>query len=164
MPSVLLQSSIIMPSSAVALAVLSSGMLLLLGLLSGIWKYHAMMTSSRGRAPYYVDVTHRAALMYSFAALVLAVLAHFSVWSNTVNVWAVLLNVMYFLGAIASYAVHGVLQDTDNQFRSPHQLGNMTLPRKLVHVLMGSLIVGEVGGTLLLLVGAARGLAPSFGL
>jgi hypothetical protein len=153
---------IVLPSAAVALAILSSGLLLMLGLLSGIWKYSAMMRSERGRAPYYVDVTHRAALMYSFAALVLAVLAYFSVFSATQNLWAVALNVIYFVGAIASYAVHGVLKDTDNQFRSPHQLGRLTLPRLLIHLLMGSLIVGEVGGTLWLLVGATLGLMPAF--
>ncbi|MEY4516256.1 MAG: hypothetical protein RL180_602 [Pseudomonadota bacterium] len=156
-------SIVIAPSAAVALAVLASGSLLLLGLLSGIWKYSGMMRSERGRAPYYVDVTHRAALMYSFAALVLAVLAYFSVFSPVINVWAVIANVVYFYAAIASYALHGVLKDTDNQFRSPHQLGKLTLPSMLLHGFMGSLIVAEVGGTLVLLAGAAAYLWPFFG-
>jgi hypothetical protein len=145
-------------SVAVVLAILASGLLLLLGLLSGVWKYLAIMQDPRGRAPYYVDITHRAALMYSFAAMVLAVLAYFSAWSALVNTWAVALNLVYFFGAILSYAVHGALRDTDNQFRSPHQLGAWTLPRVLIHGLMWSLIVGEVGGTLVLLWGAAKNL------
>lgn len=147
-------------SVAVALAILASGVLLMLGLLSGVWKYLAIMQDARGRAPYYVDITHRAALMYSFAALVLAVLAYLSAWSALVNTWAVALNLVYFFGAILSYAVHGALRDTDNQFRSPHQLGAWTLPRLLIHGLMGLLIVGEVGGTLVLLCGAAKTLWP----
>jgi hypothetical protein len=71
--------------------------------------------------------------------------------------------VVYFYAAIASYALHGVLKDTDNQFRSPHQLGKLTLPSMLLHGFMGSLIVAEVGGTLVLLAGAAAYLWPFFG-
>lgn len=145
---------------AVALAVLGAGVLLLLGLLSGVWKYRAMMQSERARAPYYVDITHRAALMYSFAAVVLAVLAYFSLWSVWVNFWAVALNLVYFFAAIATYAIHGVLKDTDNQLRQPHKLGEYTLPRVLLQVFMGSLIVAEIGGSVVLLCGAWLRLWP----
>ncbi|MEC7118369.1 MAG: hypothetical protein VXW65_00490 [Pseudomonadota bacterium] len=145
---------------AAALAILSSGVLLVLGLLAGVWKYALISRAPRGRAPYYVDITHRAALLYAFAALVLAALAQVSVWSESVNLWAVGLNLVYFLAAIFSYALHGVLKDTDNQFRRPHQLGKLTLPSVLLHGFMGSLIIAEIGGTLVLLSGAWQALWP----
>lgn len=147
-------------SAATALAILSAGGLLMIGLLSGVWKYAAMSRDPRGRAPYYVDITHRASLMYAFAALVLAALAQFSVWSGAVNFWAVLVNIIYFVAAISTYAIHGILRDTNNQMRKPHQLGKLTLPSFLLHGFMGSLIVAEIGGTLVLLLGAWQRLWP----
>lgn len=145
---------------ATALAILSAGGLLLIGLVSGVWKYAAMSRDPRGRAPYYVDITHRAALMYAFAALVLAALAQCSVWSDHINFWAVLINIIYFVAAISTYVIHGILQDTNNQMRKPHQLGKLTLPSVLLHGFMGSLIVAEIGGTVVLFAGAWQQLWP----
>lgn len=141
-------------SPAVALGVLGAGIFLVVGLLTGIWKYIAIMQSDKARAPYYVDIAHRASLLYASAALILAGLAYFSVWSDFVNWLAVMANIIYFALAIGTYIIHGALKDTDNQLRSPHRLGPMTLPRVLIHLFMWSLIAAEVGGTLVLLVGA----------
>lgn len=147
-------------SPAVALAVLAAGFFLLVGLLTGIWKYLAIMQSDKARAPYYVDIAHRASLMYASAALILAALAYFSVWSTAVNFWAVLANVIYFALAIGTYVIHGVLKDTDNQLRRPHKLGSASLPSVLIQLFMWSLIMAELGGTLVLLAGAWQTLAP----
>lgn len=147
-------------SPAVAMAILASGLFLVIGLLTGVWKYVAIMQSAKARAPYYVDIAHRASLMYASAALILAALAYFSVWPTWVNWWAVLANVIYFALAIGTYVIHGALKDTDNQLRSPHRLGPMTLPRFLIQVFMWSLILAEIGGTLVLLAGAAQFLWP----
>lgn len=147
-------------SPAVALAVLASGFFLMVGLLTGIWKYMAIMRSEKARAPYYVDIAHRASLLYASAALILAALAYFSVWSDTVNWWAVVANVVYFVLAIGTYMIHGALKDTDNQLRRPHRLGPMSLPRVLIQLFMWSLIIAELGGTLVLLVGAWQFLWP----
>ncbi len=141
-------------SPAVALGILGAGVFLVVGLLTGIWKYVAIMQSDKARAPYYVDIAHRASLLYASAALILAGLAYFSVWSDSVNWLAVMANIVYFALAIGTYVIHGALKDTDNQLRSPHRLGLMTLPRFLIHLFMWSLIVAEVGGTVVLLVGA----------
>ena len=141
-------------SPAVALGILGAGVFLVVGLLTGIWKYVAIMQSDKARAPYYVDIAHRASLLYASAALILAGLAYFSVWSDFVNWLAVMANIIYFALAIGTYIIHGALKDTDNQLRSPHRLGPMTLPRVLIHLFMWSLIVAEVGGTLVLLAGA----------
>lgn len=141
-------------SPAVALGILGAGVFLVVGLLTGIWKYVAIMQSDKARAPYYVDIAHRASLLYASAALILAGLAYFSVWSDSVNWLAVMANIVYFALAIGTYVIHGALKDTDNQLRSPHRLGPMTLPRFLIQLFMWSLIVAEVGGTVVLLVGA----------
>ncbi len=147
-------------SPAVALAVIGSGFLLLVGLFTGVWKYTAIMASEKSRAPYYVDIAHRASLMYSFSALVLAVLASLSVWSPMMNFWAVAANLIYFVFAIMTYVVHGALRDTQNQLARPHKLGKRTLPNFMISVSMWSLIVAEVGGTLILFSGAVVRLWP----
>lgn len=146
--------------SGVALGIMAAGVFLVAGLLTGVWKYVEMMRSENARAPYYVDIAHRASLLYANCSLILAVLAYFSTWSEAVNFWAVLLNVIYFALAIALYAVHGILKDTNNQLRKPHRLGPLTLPSMLLHLAVFSLIVAEIGGTLVLLAGAFAPLWP----
>jgi len=145
-------------SAATALAILASGVFLIVGLFTGLWKYFEMMKSERARSPYYVDIAHRASLLYANCSLILAVLAHFSKWSDLINFWAVLLNIVYFGLAIGLYALHGFLKDTDNQLRKPHRLGPLTLPTVLIHLAIFSLVVAEIGGTLVLFFGAAGAL------
>lgn len=127
---------------------------LMTGLLTGIWKYAAMTTSSKAAAPRYVDVAHRSSLMYSFAALVLAAFARHSIFPGWLNTLGAVAALSFFAFAIATYIVHGLLQDTSNQMRKPHRLGNTTLPPWVIHGFMGLLIVAEVGGTLILGSGA----------
>ena len=62
--------------------------------------------------------------------------------------------VFFFVTAESTYLIHGLLEDTDNQLRSPHKLGNGELPGMLVHGYMMALIVGEVGGFLVVFSGA----------
>lgn len=147
-----------MEKPAVILAILSAGLFFLTGLLTGIWKYLAIMSSEKARAPYYVDIAHRTSLMYSFSALLLAVFAWLSVWSAAVNFWATLFPIIFFAAAIFSYVVHGALGDTNNQLARPHKLGSATLPGFLLQGFMWALIVAEVGGFAVLLWGTAKAL------
>lgn len=126
--------------------VLVAGLLLLWALGLGVLKYHQMSTSADGTAHRYVDIAHRAALMYSFAALVLAVLAQFSAWPVAVDLVAASVVLAFFVGAISSYTVHGIRRDTENQF---------VHPVAGTHLFMVLLIVGEIGGTLVLVAGFA---------
>ena len=126
--------------------VLVAGFLLLWALGLGVVKYHQMATSADGTAHRYVDIAHRAALMYSFAALVLAVLAQFSAWSVAVDLIAASVVLSFFVAAVVSYTVHGFRRDTENQFVDP-------VPG--THLFMMSLIVGEIGGTAVLVAGFA---------
>lgn len=150
-----------MEKPAVVLAILSAGVFFLSGLLTGIWKYLAIMNSPQARAPYYVDIAHRTSLMYAFSALLLAVFAYLSVWSDAVNFWATLASVLFFGAAITTYIVHGALKDTNNQLQRPHRLGSATLPGFLIQGFMWALIVAEVGGFVVLFAGAAKALPLS---
>lgn len=143
---------------AADLALVGAGTFLLFGMLTGVWKYNHIMRSAEAEAPMYVNIAHRASLMYGFACVVLMLLAQRSAWSNVINLWAVIANLVFFASAVAGYTVHGLLQDTDNQLRNPHKLGDKTLPGIVIKVYMWGLIAGEIGGTAVLLTGAIAGL------
>ena len=145
-------------SLAVKLAILFSGIFLWVGMLTGVWKYLQIRNSPQSRAHYYVDIAHRSSLLYAPATLILAVLAYCSVWPSMVNLICVLINILFFSFSIAAYMLHGFLQDTTNQFKQPHQLGEFHLPGSLMTFAMLDLIVAELGGTGILLYGAFAGL------
>lgn len=124
------------------------------GLLTGIWKYRCMARSANASAPVYVNVAHRSSLMYSFAAMLLGVFAHFSQFSEAVDASAAAAALTYFALAIGTYLIHGWLDDTSNQLRKPHRLGKRTLPSWMTPLFMVTLIVAEVGGSAALGLGA----------
>ncbi|MGO1500609.1 MAG: hypothetical protein ACTHWH_04905 [Marinobacter sp.] len=124
------------------------------GLLTGIWKYGCMARSPKAAAPRYVDIAHRSSLMYSFAAMLLGWFASHSVFPDWLNTLAAICALGFFALAIGTYIIHGVLRDTSNQFRKPHRMGTMTLPSWMVHGFMITLVLAEVGGSLVLGAGA----------
>jgi len=138
---------------------LSAGLLFFMtGLLTGIWKYRHMARSPDASAPAYVNIAHRSSLMYSFAALLLAAFSAHSVFPEWINVASAVAALAFFAFAISTYVIHGLLQDTDNQLERPHRLGKQLLPPWLTGLFMLLLIVGEVGGSLVLGVGAMMGI------
>jgi hypothetical protein len=143
---------------ALKLALASCGAFFLTGLLTGVWKYVCIARSPTAQAPAYVDICHRASLLYSFACLVLAKFVELSAFSDTIELLAVLALVAFFAFAVVGYAGHGWLRDTDNQLARPHVFGRGTLPPALMSTLMWALVVAEVGGFLVLFVGAMQGL------
>lgn len=143
---------------ALKLAVVSCGMFFLTGLLTGVWKYVCIARSPDAQAPAYVDICHRASLMYSFACLVLAKFVELSVWSSSVDFWATLAPILFFANAMLIYALHGWLRDTDNQLRKPHVFGRFKLSNSLVSGSMWMLVAGEIGGFVVLFAGAMKGL------
>lgn len=126
----------------------AAGLIFLLALVLGIWKYRQMATNPDHRAHPYVDIAHRSALLYSFATLLVAVFVELSAWPAWVNLAASMTLVVFFVGAILSYIAHGARRDTTNQF---HDSGPS------LHVAMAALIVGEVGGFAVLFAGFLRG-------
>lgn len=139
--------------AAESLSILSAGIFFLVGLLTGIWKYRQIAASENAEAHPYVDICHRASLMYAFAAILLAKFVEVSQLGNTVELVAVAVVLLYFATAILTYFVHGLLQDTDNQLKTPHRLGNATVSSASMALMMWSLIVAEVGGFLVLFYG-----------
>ncbi|HEX7175415.1 MAG TPA: hypothetical protein VF240_09165 [Pyrinomonadaceae bacterium] len=131
-------------SLAVKLSVAAAGLYLLAGMLLGIIKYRRIMTSAEHRAPVYIDIAHRAAFMYSFAALVIARLLESSPYSERVQVGAAGLVLAYFTVTILGYTAHGLRDDTENIFAER----NVTTTW-----FMYTLIAAEVGGLSVILWG-----------
>jgi preprotein translocase subunit SecG len=126
------------------ITLLAAGLIFLLALVLGVWKYRQIMVADDHRAHPYVDIAHRAALLYSFATLLLAAFVELSAWPAWVNLTAAMIVVFFFVAAILGYISHGVRRDTDNQFAHPD---------RALQVGMVALIVGEVGGFGVLLAG-----------
>ena len=124
-------------SLAVKISVAAAGLYLLAGMLLGVVKYRRIMTSAEHRAPVYIDIAHRAAFMYSFAALVIARLLEYSPYPERVQVGAAGLVLAYFAVTILGYTAHGLRDDTENIF------AERTLTTTWF---MYTLIAAEVGG------------------
>ena len=123
---------------------LAAGLIFLWALLLGVWKYRQMAAAPDALAHPYLDTAHRAALLYSFATLLLAAFVELSAWSTGVNAAAAFAAIAFFVAAIAIYCLHGYRRDTDNQFRDP-------APGTDLGMIL--LIIGEVGGSAVLIAG-----------
>lgn len=123
---------------------LAAGLIFLLALVLGVWKYRQIMVAEDHRAHVYVDIAHRAALLYSFATLLIAVFVELSAWPVWVNLTAAMVVVFFFVSAILSYIYHGARRDTENQFEHPD---------RGIEVSMALLIAGEIGGFGVILAG-----------
>jgi hypothetical protein len=123
---------------------LASALMFLWALLLGVWKYRQIAESEEAAAHPYVDIAHRAALLYSFALLLVATFVELSGWSTLVNLLAAGAMTFYFYAAVVGYVWHGWRRDTDNQFRDP-------MPG--LHGFMVALMAAEIGGWLVLIAG-----------
>jgi len=99
------------------IALTAAGIFFMTALLTGIWKYRQMLTREEHVAHPYVDTAHRAALLYSFASVLLAEMARYSSLSECLNAVAVSGPILFFGIAIATYIRIGATRATDNQFR-----------------------------------------------
>jgi hypothetical protein len=129
---------------AIKISLLVSGLFLLNGMLTGIWKYSHIMKSENHQAPVYVDIAHRASFFYSFACLVIAKLMEFSPFSNFGQILIVVIPLSYFILAVIGYMREGYLNRTDNQFTERNFITTW---------FMYGLIVGEIGGFVMILGG-----------
>ena len=103
---------------AIKISLLSSGLFLLAGMLVGIVKHQRMLKSADHMAPAYIDIAHRAAFLYSFAMLVIAKLLEYSPYSETVQLGAMGLVLVFLSVTIIGYFVTGMMNKTDNLFRN----------------------------------------------
>lgn len=131
-----------------------SGIFLWVGMLTGVWKYWQIRHSTQARAHYYVDIAHRSSLLYAPASLILAVLAYCSQFPEWLNALCIGLNLAFFSFSILSYILHGALQDTTNQFKTPHKLGkSLVLPTWCMTMAMLLLVISELSATTVLIIG-----------
>ena len=128
------------------------------GLFTGVWKYVCIHQSSEAKAPVYVDIAHRSSLLYAFACLLLERMAEVSQLPHSIEVPALVAPIAFFGLAVSTYAIHGLLRDTDNQLARPHRLGQRLLPTWLTPAFMAALIIAEIGGTLVLAAGVIQAL------
>ena len=127
---------------------LAAGLMFLWALGLGIIKYRQITASENGQAHPYTDIAHRAALLYSFALLLVATFVELSAWSTLVNLLAAGALTLFFVAAVVSYMVHGLRRDTVNQFVDPV---------RGTHEYMVALIVSEIVGFAVLLAGFVEG-------
>ena len=127
---------------------LAAALMFLWALLLGVLKYSQIRGSEESLAHPYVDIAHRAALLYSFALLLIAAFVELSGWGTVVNLIAAAAMALYFFAAVGGYMAHGLRRDTDNQFRD-------AVPG--THEFMISLIAAEIGGWLVLIAGFLDG-------
>ena len=105
-----------------------------------------MRQSEKIEAPHYVNIAHRAALMYAFAAQLLAVFAALSAFSDVVNTIAVIFPLLFFAIAIAHYINLGLTTDSHNSLRG-------SADRSKDYLILNALAVSEIGGFSVLLLG-----------
>jgi hypothetical protein len=138
------------------LALLAAMGFFALGLVGGVWKYAKIRRSPIGQAPAYVDIFHRSTLLYAFACALLERMVEIGDLPTWLEVCALAGVIGFFAFAVFGYALHGWLEDTDNQLRRPYRLGARTLSPTIVHGSMAALVIAELGGFLLLAVGVVR--------
>ena len=129
---------------SIKIALLVSGIFLLNGMLTGIWKYAKIMSSENHQAPVYVDIAHRTSFFYCFASLAIAKLLEFSPFSTTWQIIIVAFPLSYFVLSVIGYMKEGYLNRTENMFSERNFITTW---------FMYGLIVGEIGGFALILGG-----------
>lgn len=133
--------------SSTEVILLMAGLIFLGALVLGVLKYQQMATTENHLAHPYIDVAHRAGLLYSFATLLVAVFVELSAWSETVNLIAAGALVFFFVTVTIGYAVFGIRGGSTNNFADPY-------PNAVsVHVWMFALILTEIGAFSVLLAG-----------
>ncbi len=133
-------------STAACIALSAAGIFFQAGLLTGLWKYLCMRNHPQAEAPHYVNIAHRAALMYAFSAQLLAVFAAFSVFPDWVNTIAVIPPLLFFAIAIVHYIQLGRTSHSNNAMRD-------STDRNKDYRILNTLAVAEIGGFSVLLVG-----------
>jgi uncharacterized membrane protein YhdT len=136
----------ILNQTATIIAISCSGVFFMTALFTGSWKFYCMNQSEVFKAPYYVDIAHRSALLYSFAAMLIAVFSFFNPFPIWVNMSATIAPLLFFAISIVNYIKLGIQNRTNNQLRDSD---NPAVDK----VIMATLMIAEIGGFLVLLTG-----------
>ena len=141
---------------SVKISLTSAFAFFMLALITGVWKYSLMSQSEKGQSRYYVDIAHRSSFLYAYAALLLAVFAYLSQFPHWLNTLAVVGSVIFYMAAVLGYVYQGLLNKTSNQIRASIRKEPSSTPLWLTHVFTFSLILAEIGGALVLGLGAMQ--------
>ncbi len=136
----------LLTSTAACIALSASGIFFLTGLITGAWKYACMRKSPKFEAPFYVNTAHRAALLYAFAAQLIAVFATLSAFSNWVNIVATISPLLFFAIGIIHYIQLGLTTESNNSLRDSTDVAKD-------YMILNVLAVAEIGGFTVLLLG-----------
>jgi hypothetical protein len=127
---------------------LAAAAMFLWALLLGVVKYRQMLASDETQAHPYTDIGHRAALLYSFALLLVATFVELSRWGTVINLLAATAMSAFFFASVAGYTYHGLRRDTENQFEEAGAA---------IRGYMVALIAAEIAGWLVLVAGFLDG-------
>lgn len=136
----------LLATTASKIALTAAGIFFMTGLLTGLWKYLCIRQHPDAVAPHYVNIAHRAALMYAFAAQLLAVFAAASALPAALNTVAVILPLAFFTLAIVHYIRLGRSTDSNNSIRDSPD-------RSKDYFILNLLSAAEIGGFSILLLG-----------
>jgi hypothetical protein len=128
----------------VKLSILFAGLFLLMGMLTGVWKYAAIMKSENHKSSMYIDIAHRNALLFSFACIVIAKLMEFSPFSTTMQMVITLIPLFYFSLTTTNQIKQGFLGRTETIFKERNFSTTW---------FTYGLIIGEIGAILLMIIG-----------
>jgi hypothetical protein len=129
---------------ATKIVMLFAAGMFLWALLLGTLKYRQILGSWERRAHPYTDTAHRAALLYSFALLLISAFVQLGQWSFSIELAASSAMAAYFALAVGGYMWHGLRKDTENQFAA----ATVSL-----RAFMISLMTVEIGAWLVLVAG-----------
>lgn len=136
----------LLQSTAACIALSAAGLFFQAGLLTGLWKYLCMRRHPLAEAPHYVNVAHRASLMYAFSAQLLAMFAALSALPGWVNTIAVIPPLLFFAIAIFYYVQLGRTTASNNAIRD-------SADKNKDYMILNALAVAEIGGFSVLLAG-----------
>ena len=129
---------------AVKISILFAGLYLLIGMLTGVWKYAAMMQSENHKSSMYIDIAHRNALLFSFACLVIAKLMEFSPFSPVMQLVITLIPLFYFSLTTINQIKEGFSGRTETIFKERNFSTTW---------FMYGLIAGEIASISLMVIG-----------
>ncbi len=120
-------------------ALLFSAFYFLAALLTGVWKWRAMLKSEDGQAHKYIDIAHHAALHYGPFILLAGILASLWPWESIFPAW-ILVEIMGWtmVLSLSRYIFLGLGATTTNQLYKPKQGARLGL----VFFFFGSVLPG----------------------
>lgn len=112
-------------------------------LMTGIWKWRAMLAAEDGEAHRYIDVAHHAALHYGPFITLAGLLALFWPFGEYLPAWAFVATMgLSMIGSLSRYIVLGLRGGITNQLRQADRTSRLSLILFLFGAGMPGLAIG----------------------